>query len=237
MSVAVTDLFSSVLGRCGASGEALAGRVRWWRIDIDAAREPDTAMLAHLAPLECVELRRYQRREDRARFAAVRSTLRLLLSGECGLAPSTVPIRRDRFGRPCLAEDGAGIDFNVSHAGKYGLIALSRVGRVGVDVELERDFDVAELAELVCSADERSLLASLAEADRSSAFLRLWVQKEAALKAVGVGIASDAMPLISPLAGRLHGCADLPFSCEHIELAALPMPAGYDAAIALSGAP
>jgi len=223
--------------RLSEAGEALQGRVRWWRVDIDLDQEPAAATLHDLSGEEREELGRWQRRADRARFAAVRSALRRVLAEAGGGTPAAVPIRRDRFGRPGLVAGGAGLDFNVSHAGEHGLIALSRAGRVGIDLEPVRELDVVALTELVCTPDEAAQLARLAEADRNSAFLRLWVQKEAALKAVGVGIASDAMPLIEPVDGRLRCAAGLSFAAARIELAALPMPAAYFAAVALSGAP
>lgn len=222
----------------GARGEALAGRVRWWRVDLALAGEPDRATLARLAPAEWEEVARWRRREDRVRCAGVRAALRGLLAAECGLAPEEVPIRRGAGGKPELAEPCTGLAFNVAHSGACGLIAISRAGEVGVDVEQVRAIDVPGLAELACTGDERRWLATLAEAERRDAFFRLWVGKEAALKTVGSGIAGGLLPHIAPGDdGAVIAQGTLPFDAGRLTVVPLPVPDGYFAALALSCAP
>ena len=213
--------------------EAFQGRVRCWRLHLDLTQAPNSAVLDLLAPEERQVLQRFQQQEDRVRFAGVRAALRQVLAVEYGLK-QPVQIQRDPFGKPVLAEP-CGLEFNVSHAGALGLIAVSRVGWVGVDVERQLPLEIASLAELACTPLERETLARLDEAAQRVEFFRLWVGKEAALKAVGTGIAGGHMSLLSLLDnGCLRAEGSLPFNASLIQVEALPVSDGYCAAVALS---
>lgn len=91
-------------------------------------------------------------------------------------------------GKPSLAEEIAPpLYFNTSHSRTHALVALSRLGDLGVDVE-----DVGPVDDRVVqrslSSDELQKLELLDPADRERAFFRLWTIKEACAKATGVGI-------------------------------------------------
>ena len=84
------------------------------------------------------------------------------------------------------------INFNVSHSGNHGLIALAPEGRLGVDVEEctpHRNLDT--LIETVFTPDEQAELALIEGEERPRAFFRLWTVKEALVKAEGTGLSLD----------------------------------------------
>ncbi len=81
------------------------------------------------------------------------------------------------------------LQFNLSHSGAFGLIALARGVPVGVDIEARRRrIDVGSLAQRFFSAGEAAALGALEEARRQETFLALWTRKEALLKALGSGL-------------------------------------------------
>ncbi|OGB61352.1 MAG: hypothetical protein A3G29_08210 [Burkholderiales bacterium RIFCSPLOWO2_12_FULL_64_99] len=214
---------------------AFQGRVRCWPVFLRLEGEPDAAVLDMLAPVERQELRRLRQRDDRLRYAATRAALRQILAREYGLPPP-LNIARNASGKPMLA-DAAGLDFNVSHAGARALIAVTRAGQVGVDVEKTVPLQLAGLAELVCTSLEQAGLARLPVPARQVEFFRLWVGKEAVLKSVGLGIAGEHMPLLALQDdGSVQAQAPLPFDVAHIQLEMLPIANGYCAAVALSSA-
>lgn len=95
-------------------------------------------------------------------------------------------LHRDARGRPRLA-DG---DIGWSHSHGRLLIARTREGSVGVDVESRaRHADALRIARRYFAPEETAALEAMADAARQSAFLRLWCAKEAVLKAHGGGIA------------------------------------------------
>lgn len=82
---------------------------------------------------------------------------------------------------------GVGRDAPValSHSRGHALAGLAPADwRLAVDLERCRARDVAALAQWVCDAGERAMLASASEAARLEAFYVLWTVKEALLKAL-----------------------------------------------------
>ena len=162
----------------------------WWaRPD----QVPDDLLLAAVPEAEQRRAGRYRQRVDRLRSLTGAWLLRSAIAAQTGERPSDVLLDRtcadcgQQHGRPRLPS-GVGIEISVSHAGERVAVALTRLGEVGVDVEyspLSTHFD-HELAENTLSPGE---LVVLEGSDHPGAdFLRLWVRKEALLKATGHGL-------------------------------------------------
>lgn len=133
--------------------------------------------------------------EDRVRSVVTRAVLRKLLAARAMITPESVLLTVNEYGKPCL-QGNMNIEFNVSHAGHFSLIALSNSQRIGVDIEyVDRQIDVNSLGKHVFSPLEHQprWLTQLE-------FIRRWVAKESALKALGVGI-SEHLQSISILPG------------------------------------
>lgn len=105
-----------------------------------------------------------------------------------GLPPNDLRFGREEKGRPFLRHPDAP-DFNLSDTDGGTLVALTRAGRVGVDLEaLARRPPVKRLAARWFSAGEAVALAAMDEEPARLAFLRLWTAKEASCKSTGTGI-------------------------------------------------
>lgn len=214
------------------AGSAFQGRVRYWSVHVPLEREPDAALLHMLVPTERQEVQRLQRRGDRARYVCTRAALRQVLAREYGCS-STKEIARTAWGKPVL-QDAMGLEFNVSHAGAWGMVAVTQAGQLGVDIEKTPRLALDGLAPYICTPAESARLVPCSPAAQRAELLRLWVGKEAALKAVGVGIAGGHMPLLSLRAdGRVQAQAQLPFDAMQIRVEMLPFVDGYCAAVAL----
>lgn len=112
---------------------------------------------------------------------------RLLLARLSGLAPRAVPLWRDERGCPRVGEGP--LATSLSHTGSWVALAASTAGPVGVDVEsLARLEVLPEIADSICHPAEHQTLAGLDEQARAMALMRLWVRKEALLKAAGMGL-------------------------------------------------
>jgi len=135
--------------------------------------------------------RRFRFQADVDRFVAARGALRHHLGAALAVDPHTLSFDTGPFGKPYVIGQEH-MQFNVSHSGDWVLIAISRRGPVGVDVELARpDLNVLELGATVFTNGELVALSVLAAHAARSAFFRLWTRKEAALKAWGVGLSLD----------------------------------------------
>ncbi|WP_231920752.1 4'-phosphopantetheinyl transferase superfamily protein [Magnetospirillum sp. XM-1] len=111
------------------------------------------------------------------------------LAAELGRPEADIAILRDPMGKPYLADPGLEYWFNCSSVDGLLLIASSRTGPVGADIEtVQRCIPVWEDASRTFAPAEQALLAALNPPDRPLAFARLWTAKEAVLKASGTGI-------------------------------------------------
>ncbi|MEU0677526.1 4'-phosphopantetheinyl transferase superfamily protein [Streptomyces sp. NPDC006172] len=135
---------------------------------------------------------------DRRQYLVAHCLVRRVLSLETGMPEAEVALWRSSRGRPFLQSPPGGLpagardlDFNLSHAHGYNVVAVARDRRVGVDIErldrgAERGLDwVVE----TFAPQERAYLAGLpAGGRRDRTTLRLWTLKEAYAKARGLGL-------------------------------------------------
>jgi phosphopantetheinyl transferase len=116
------------------------GEVQVWRVD--------AAALAHecwweLLPDEVVRARGIRAKLAREEFVAGRGVLRRLLGRELGCEAREVRISHGAHGKP----EVEGIHFNVAHSRGVVLVAISRAGAVGIDVEHgDREVEALEIA-------------------------------------------------------------------------------------------
>nr|WP_199067355.1 4'-phosphopantetheinyl transferase superfamily protein [Chromobacterium sp. ASV5] len=171
--------------------------VAWWRLDIEHPSLPEEAGWAYLSGEEIARGERYRQARSRRQFARTRAALRLLLAGLEACPPRALAFETGESGKPFLADSPW--HFNVSHSGRYALLAFSRRGPLGVDVEEMRPAaDLPALCELAFREDER---AACGQGGDLAAFYRQWSVKEAVLKAWGAGI-GEGLQAFSALPGE-----------------------------------
>jgi 4'-phosphopantetheinyl transferase len=147
-------------------------------------------LLAALSDAERQRCLRLRRSPDRLRFACTRMVLRRLLAARLKTGETDICLEMGPFGKPQLAY-GLPLHFNLSHAGRYALIALSTNGEVGVDIEA-----VTAEADILSGVLTRSELQYCSESRSGRALFQIWSGKEAVLKAWGVGVA-EHLPCVS----------------------------------------
>lgn len=186
--------------------------VVWW-----AARRSWPTLVAALDEIEQARLAALRRPDDRDRFATGVWLLRSVAAAALGTDPTAVAVDRRcpqcgrQHGRPRVhLAGGEELRTSVTHAGDVVGLAVSLVGHpiagsadgsdgcgLGLDVESpDARTRLARLASEVLAPAEQAALAD--EECRSTALVRRWVTKEAALKAAGVGLRVD------PRAVELH---------------------------------
>ena len=89
----------------------------------------------------------------------------------------------NEYGKPFLPN---GPYFSISHC-KEGIAVVTDDRPLGIDIESIRSADKA-LIERTMNAEEQAYIAKATDGER--AFIRLWTQKEAVVKAQGIGIES-----------------------------------------------
>ena len=126
----------------------------------------------------------------REKIARLRFDRDKLLSLAAGLlirhAAGDRPIELNEHGKPYVRDGG--LFFSVSHSGNCAAIAVDGA-EVGLDVEKLPTQDYMKVARRFYHPNE---LKFVEEADDPArAFTRVWTRKEAYLKRIGTGIASD----------------------------------------------
>ncbi|WP_248964389.1 4'-phosphopantetheinyl transferase family protein [Sphaerisporangium perillae] len=146
--------------------------------------------------LNVTELRRaaaYKREQDRLRFVTAAWLLRTAAGAQLDISPEKVPVERrcpncDKpHGKPHVVTDD-GLHVSISHSGNRVAVALTTAGAVGVDVEQVPTAPVSELVGCALSRNEQEVLKTLPERHQQAGFARMWVCKEAVLKATGHGL-------------------------------------------------
>lgn len=158
----------------------------------------DTLALHWLDRDEWAAAERFHSEGDRRQYRLAHVLVRRALSLETGVPEADLDIARSALGRPYLCPPPGGfpcgaqhLDFNLSHTEGVSALAVTRHGRVGIDVE--RPSRIAgpgpETVAAAFADEERQELRALGEGRaRERAATRLWTPKEAHVKARGIGL-------------------------------------------------
>ena len=142
---------------------------------------------------EHARLSGFQYAPARRSFVAGRALLRIVAGARLGVPPWRVRIDStcarcgDQHGRPRLV-DASDVDLSVAHCAGRVVVAVADRTRVGVDVEPRTAAAFDGFDDVALSARERAHIGSLPIRDRVAIRTRMWVHKEAALKASGQGL-------------------------------------------------
>jgi 4'-phosphopantetheinyl transferase len=170
-----------------ASRELGSRDVHIWTGGLDHDASTIRRLYALLAPDEQARAARFRFERDRGRYIAGRAQLRELLAGYLATPAQAIEFRYGNYDKPFL--EGAELWFNVSHSGPVLMIAVTAIGEIGVDLELDNpEFARERIAERFFSPGEVRALRSLPEDLQGRAFLACWTRKEAFIKARGDGL-------------------------------------------------
>jgi 4'-phosphopantetheinyl transferase len=170
-------------------------RVWWARPSIETPR-----LLGLLDDVERDRHAGFHRAVDQVRFLTARVVAKAVTAQALGIEPdrvrldSTCPDCGRTHGKPRVVppdDHPAGRalpELSISHSGDLVAVAITDGLPVGVDVEQERDVEVADLARMTLSPGEQDGFAAVPPADRDAAFFTIWSRKEALLKATGRGL-------------------------------------------------
>lgn len=178
---------------------------------------------------ELAKASRFLHVEDAVRHLLARSLLRSVLTRQGGGAlPDVWPV--NAWGKP----DGAawGMHFNLSHAGSEIWLACCRKAAVGIDVE-EGCPELVDLLPMLHPAEAADLSGDADVLRRR----RLWVRKEAVIKATGKGLSLPLADFRVALDDRvetwlLHAPQEYPEPWSTMDL---PVPGSTAVALAVRG--
>lgn len=164
------------------------GEVHVWKIDLDLPGEGAAALSALLSADERQRADRFRFDRHRRRYIVSRAAARRLLGAYGERAAGAVELTYGAKGKPSMLDEPE-LEFNLSHSGDGALMALSRSGPVGVDIERLRTLeDADDIARRFFSPREVTTYLAQPEAGRPRAFFNCWTRKEAFVKALGEGL-------------------------------------------------
>lgn len=164
-----------------------------------------------LSPGELQKASSFKFLEHRENYIVSRGILRCLLCDSLRQDPKDVCILYGQWGKPCLPND-LSLFFNVSHSKDYAAYAFSSKDEVGIDIEIINPIlDVDNLvSQILSSPEELDFWHSVNASDRVETFYKLWVCKEAYLKASGQGWLKKNTSLPSKLLSALTEPKEFP---------------------------
>lgn len=190
-------------------GPLASGALRLWLID-----------LAEVPTRDCLSEDERMRAagaidpQNGARYRAVRIALRLLLAAALDQHPADLMFAYGATRQPHLAwPPQSGIDFSLSYRADTALIALSRAGPVGIDLEtIDPSVPAFDIAASEFAAPEVKHLAALSENEIAKSFTQMWVRKEAIAKLRGEGLWQGLadLPALADSEGQWRDLAGLP---------------------------
>lgn len=171
--------------------------VHVWRFDAHGLAAIDANELGWLSGAELERLGRIALPARREQFVRVRRAVRAVLGGYLGRAPAALVFEHGAHGKPRLGGD-ADLQFSLSHAGGCAVLAIAARTPLGIDVERVRRTPRDELALRLLGGPAQAEYLALPEAARDAAFAWAWAEREAFVKALGLGI-GDGWPLAAAL--------------------------------------
>jgi 4'-phosphopantetheinyl transferase len=186
-------------------------------------------------PLDESERKRAARfvlERDRVRFTSAHHQLRRCLAWLLDADPAALTFETGSHGKPFLV--GRPLQFNLSHSHERALVGVMLDRELGVDIERARSgVEFHGIARRVFSAAER---AAVSVDDPLEIFYRIWTQKEAFIKALGLGLACrlDSFDVSVGAEGGLEACRD--HDASRWTMRTLPVEPGYAGAWCVEGA-
>lgn len=161
-------------------------RLLWLQDDPGVSLQP---LMAGLTEAERQELAGFANAGRQRHFILTRSLLRRTLARQLDKPADTIHFRRADSGRLLPAADD-GIHFSLSHSRNRVAVALA-ASPCGVDIEHAHAIDTLRIAERYFAAPETAWLRTRDTTEMQRDFFRLWTLKEAAVKALGQGLATN----------------------------------------------
>lgn len=155
----------------------------------------------------------------------------------CGIAPQDVRFAYNEHGKPRLDLPAGGspvvagaCHFNLSHTDDLIAFGASTAGPLGIDIErVAARPGLAQIARRFFHPQEFAYATAMDQPVSEQRFFEVWTRKEALLKAMGTGLATDLRRVAVPLPGGGHRYMGV---AEAFEVLDVPMPEGYAGAIA-----
>lgn len=141
---------------------------------------------------------RFHFERHKRRFIASRYIMRLILARYLMVKPKEIEFNYNAYGKPELNTHPF-LQFNLSHSSELGLLAVGKDYPLGIDVEFFSARNYAGIGNHIFSEAESKVLNLSHPSLTPLLFFNLWAQKEALIKACGMGLSYPTKQFDLPL--------------------------------------
>lgn len=140
-----------------------------------------------LNPEERARANRFYFDRHKRRFSLARASMRIILARYLNIPPERLEFTFNNFGKPEVL-NSAKLQFNISHTGDLALLAVGKKFPMGIDIEHYSARPYEGIAKSLFSEQEYEGFIKAPKALKPALFFHIWTQKEAFIKACGLGL-------------------------------------------------
>lgn len=170
-------------------------RIDIWRYPL-TAENPEAVEL--LSPSEQHRAKRFHFPRHQRRFTNAHSVLRLILARYINDTARNLEFTEGKQGKPELL-NLPNLQFNLSHSGEMALLAVGQQHPLGIDLEYFSGRTYYGIGEHLFSPKENQALKTAPTSLTTLVFFNIWVQKEALIKACGLGLSYPTQQFDVPI--------------------------------------
>ena len=170
-------------------------RIDVWEYPLHTAFNGANALLSED---ESARAKRFYFPRHQRRFTVGRAMVRRILARYLQLAPTELAFTYNQHGKPELTNSSS-LQFNLSHSGDLALLAIGKEFPLGIDLEFFSARPYEGIGEHLFSPREIRSLSQVNENLKPLVFFHIWAQKEAFIKASGLGLAYPTQQFDVPI--------------------------------------
>jgi 4'-phosphopantetheinyl transferase len=125
--------------------------------------------------------------KHKRRFTTARAAMRIILARYLNTSPERLEFTYNAQGKPSVVNSQK-LQFNLSHTGEIAILAVGKGFPVGVDIEQYSARPYDGIAKTLFSETELYGLLKAPPSLKPALFFHVWAQKEAFIKASGLGL-------------------------------------------------
>ncbi len=161
-----------------------------WRFNLDPVKSFNEFFINLLSDEEKKQVEKIKLGDVKNRSIISKAIIKNIISNYLGLNIKQIIFSYNEFGKPVIPEriNSFRLNFNISHSGDLGLIAITRKNLIGIDVEKMNELDqIDDIINLCFTETEKYMLSCLESTEKKEVFYKIWTGKEAFIKAIGKG--------------------------------------------------
>ena len=165
------------------------GELHIWRYTVNEQDYLAEQTNSILSVDEIEKSKRFIRKEHTLDYVCNHRFVRNVLAAYLNILPAEIKFGVTDLGKPYI--ENIDLFFNVSHSKNQALLAISKDGEVGVDIEYMKDLqDAVTFSNYSFSEQEKAMIFKNGQIDKDVLFT-FWTFKEAYIKATGTGLSVD----------------------------------------------